>query len=99
MLSIKELWYEGADNEVLTALRKLDSKDIRIVEEVDYLVYAISHIRKSEENTYSAGREQGSLTGYLRALYHAGLLTREERMALRGYALGKILTYYKEHKG
>ena len=96
-MTIKELWYTDAPDEIVTALRKLDKQSEKIVEEIDYLAYAMANAKGNTE--YCNGRDRGNLYGYMRALYHVGLLTREERVALEGYACGKIYNYYKAMRG
>lgn len=96
-MTIKELWYTDAPDEIATALRKLDKQNEKIVEEIDYLAYIMADAKGNTE--YRNERDKGTLYGYMRALYHVGLLTREERVALEGYALGKIYRYYKQLQG
>lgn len=97
-MTIRGLWYERANKEIATILQKLDSKDLRILEELDYFAYEMAHLCGGDDNTYLAGFEMGNINGYLRALCHVGLLTREERKKLHGYVRGTIYNYYKEHK-
>ncbi len=97
-MTIKELWYDDAPDEIVSVLRKLDERSEKIVEELDYLAYAMAD-SVMKDSDYCKGRDRGNLYGYIRALYHVGLLTREERKALQSYTCTKIYHYYEGHKG
>ena len=96
-MSIRDMWYNGANENEKSVMNKLNKYNDLILNELDY--YADSYASAvSEDDGYHRISDQGRAKGYLRALVHVGVITRAERKILMLRWISVSLKYLDQYK-